>query len=127
MKGIVGSKSIAEVLEKNFSTPSLQFNSEDSARVEELTEKLLISSRPLWAHLLPKKVLAPSDRQYYADTRAKIFGMSLDSYYSEHVSQQLWYQLDAMCHEIGDALAETPGPFLMNYHRKENFGPRPFW
>lgn len=93
--------------------------------VEELVEKLLISSRPLWAHLLPKNVLVPSDRQYYADTRSKRFGMSLDLYYSEHVSQQLWYQLDAICHEIGGALAETPGPFLMNYHRKNkiNLGP----
>jgi hypothetical protein len=114
----MGSKSIAEELEKNFNSPSLQFDSEESARVEELAEKLLISSRPLWAHLLPKKLLVPSDRQYYADTRAKRFGMSLDLYYSEHVSQQLWYQLDAICHEIAEALAETPGPFLMNYHRK---------
>ncbi|KAL7767008.1 hypothetical protein ACKLNR_004924 [Fusarium oxysporum f. sp. zingiberi] len=88
-RGIMGSRSIAEELEKHFSTPSLQFDSEESARVEELAEKLLISSRPLWAHLLPKKVLVPSDRQYYADTRAKRFGMSLDSYYR---------------------------PFLMNYH-----------
>lgn len=123
-RGIMGSRSIAEELEKHFSTPSLQFDSEESARVEELAEKLLISSRPLWAHLLPKKVLVPSDRQYYADTRAKRFGMSLDSYYSEHVSQQLWYQLDAMCHEIGEVLAETPGPFLMNYHRKNKISLR---
>ncbi|KLO95185.1 putative glutathione S-transferase [Fusarium fujikuroi] len=115
-RGIMGSRSIAEELEKYFSSPSLQFDSEESAMVEELAEKLLISSRPLWAHLLPKNVLVPSDRQYYADTRSKRFGMSLDLYYSEHVSQQLWYQLDAICHEIGGALAETPGPFLMNYH-----------
>jgi len=50
--------------------------------------------------------------------------MSLELYYSEHVSQQLWYQLDAMCHEIGQALAETPGPFLMNCHRKSKISLR---
>ncbi|KAF4333125.1 glutathione S-transferase [Fusarium beomiforme] len=112
----MGSRSIAKALENRFSAPSLQLETEEFARVEELAEKLLISSRPLWAHLLAKKVLAPPDQQYYTDTRAKRYGMSLDSYYTEHVSQQLWYQLDTMCREIGDALAETPGPFLMNYH-----------
>lgn len=116
-KGIMGSRAIAEALEKRWSLPSLRLEAKESAKVEQLAEKLLLASRPLWAHLLPK-ILTESNGEYYSTTRAKRFGMSLDLYYTEHVSQHLWNHLDAMCLDIGESLAQTPGPYLLGQQRK---------
>ncbi|KAH7174015.1 uncharacterized protein B0J16DRAFT_325495 [Fusarium flagelliforme] len=114
-RGIMGSRVIAEALEARSSLPPLRLEAKESAKVEQLAEKLLIASRPLWAHLLPK-VLTESSGEYYSATRAKRFGMSLDLYYTEHVSQHLWNHLDAMCLDIGESLAQTPGPYLLGQH-----------
>ena len=117
----MGSRAIAEALEKRSSLPPLRLGSKESAKVEQLAEKFLIASRPLWAHLLPT-ILTESNREYYSTTRAKRFGMSLDLYYSEHVSQHLWNHLDVMCLDIGESLAQTPGPYLLGQHRKADPG-----
>ena len=113
----MGSRAIAEALEKHFNLQPLRLEAKESAKVEQLAEKLLIASRPLWAHLLPK-ILTESNGEYYWTTRAKRFGMSLDLYYTEHVSQHLWNHLDAMCLDIGQSLAQTPGPYLLGQQRK---------
>lgn len=113
----MGSRAIAEALEKRSSLPSLRLEVNESAKVEQLAEKLLIASRPLWAHLLPN-ILTESSGEYYSATRAKRFGMSLDLYYTEHVSQHLWNHLEAMCLDIGESLAQTSGPYLLGQHRK---------
>ncbi|KAJ4007437.1 hypothetical protein NW766_010122 [Fusarium irregulare] len=108
----MGSRAIAEALEKHSNLQPLRLEAKESAKVEQLAEKLLIASRPLWAHLLPK-ILTESNGEYYSTTRAKRFGMSLDLYYTEHVSQHLWNHLDAMCLDIGQSLAQSPGPYLL--------------
>lgn len=115
----MGSRAIAEALEKRCSLPPLQLEAKGSAKVEQLAEKLLVASRPLWAHLLPKRILTEASREYYSDTRAKRIGMSLDLYYTEHVSQHLWNHLDAICLDIGESLAQTPGPYLLGNYRKQ--------
>ena len=122
IKGIMGSRAITEALEKRSGHPPLCLEAKESAKVEQLAEKLLIASRSLWAHLLPK-ILTESNGEYYSTTRAKRFGMSLELYYTEHVSQHLWNHLDAMCLDIGESLAQNPGPYLLGQHRMS--GPCP--
>ncbi|KAF4953663.1 hypothetical protein FSARC_12348 [Fusarium sarcochroum] len=114
-KGVMGSRAIARALEDRFSMPSLHLGTKGTLRIEELAEKLLIASRPLWAYLLPERILTQSSAQYYTDTRTKRFGMNLELYCATHVSQQLWNELDDICGDIGDSLAKSSGPFLRGH------------
>ncbi|KAF2832915.1 glutathione S-transferas-like protein [Ophiobolus disseminans] len=105
---------IAHELEKQYPSPSLHL---DDPIVVQMRDHVSNIMKPLVAHLLPKVpdvILNPVSAKYFNDTRAQVFGMTLQEMERTMATEQAWEDAKPPAREVGKWLRmDGAGPFFL--------------
>lgn len=112
-KYVMDSRKIADVLEKEYPSPSLHLDSPILKKVEELAPQCITALVPVYIPRAPRYVLNPPSAEYFERTRAARFGMPLSQLENEKGGESAWKIAEPKWKELGSLLKAEGGPFFM--------------
>lgn len=112
-KYVMDSRKIADVLEKEYPSPSLHLDSPLLKKVEELAPQCITALAPVYIPRAPRYVLNPPSAEYFDRTRAARFGMPLSQLENEKGGESAWKIAEPKWKELGTLLKAEVGPFFM--------------
>lgn len=112
-KYVMDSRKIADVLEKEYPSPSLHLDSPILKKVEELAPQCITALVPVYIPRAPRYVLNPPSAEYFDRTRAARFGMPLSQLENEKGGESAWKIAEPKWKELGTLLKAEGGPFFM--------------
>ena len=113
---IMDSRKIAEAVEKLQPQPSLHMDrGEVIDRAQAAVSKVLVGLGPIGIPRVPALLLPPRGAEYFHETRAKRFGMSLQELArSDRAGENAWKNAEAGLGELKGILNEnTEGPYVL--------------
>jgi len=113
---IMNSKAIASALEKKHPSPSLHLDSPLLPQVEEVLGKVFMPLVPVFLPRIPRLLLNEASVDYFQQTRAAVFGMTLDELEkSDQGGDTAWKNAGPPLKGMAELLNATEGPFLMGH------------
>ena len=109
------SRKIGEALDKLQPEPSLHMDEKEAidralAAVGATFEHL----RPIGMPRIPERLLNPRSAEYFQETRAKRFGMSLaDLAVSDKAGENAWKNAEPGMRDLKNVLTEKDGPYVL--------------
>ncbi|PSK49445.1 hypothetical protein B9Z65_8240 [Elsinoe australis] len=113
---IMDSKKIAEHLESTYPPgdyASIKLDNPDQQRVVDALSKVAEQLTPIVMPLIPRNVLNPPSAEYFRETRAQRFGMSLDELESKEGGEKAWSNAKEPLDNLAKILRETEGPYFL--------------
>ncbi|GJC88881.1 glutathione S-transferase-like protein ustS [Colletotrichum liriopes] len=110
---VMNSAKIIERIEVDYPEPSLQLNSEVLQQVYDLVKKTFDALRPVLLPLAPRDILSKRSAEYFLETRAKIYGMTLDELEKTQGGELAWANAKDSLQKAAALLNKTNGPFFL--------------
>ena len=114
------SRAIADHIEQLHPSPPLYLDSPMLPKLEALGLKLMLPLRAVILPRVPRNILRERSAEYFHETRAKRFGMSLDEVEkSKEGGEKAWENVKPALEEVASLLKENGGPFFMGEQGRE--------
>lgn len=112
---VMDSRKIAEKLDKLQPEPSLHTDKgEVIDKVQAAVGGTLMNLGPIGMPRVPPRLLNPRSAEYFRETRAKRFGMSLEELAkSEKAGEQAWKGAQPHLEALANVLKEKTGPYVL--------------
>lgn len=107
------SRKIATRLEQDYPSPSFKLDNPILAEVARLVPKMVEPLRGVWMPNVPGNLLNPHSSEYFAQTRSKRYGKSLEDFGKEHGGEEAWMEALPATKELGTVLQRNGGPFVL--------------
>lgn len=111
---IMDSKPIAQRLERDYPSPSLNLDSPILPEVERLLQpKVMMPLRGVWMPRVPPNLLSERSSEYFERTRAERWGKPLSQIAKEIGGEEAWIEALPGIKELGEIVKAKGGPFVM--------------
>ncbi|KZL73092.1 glutathione S-transferase [Colletotrichum tofieldiae] len=110
---VMDSAKIIKRIEVDYPEPSLQLNSEVLQQVYDLVTKTFDALRPVLLPLAPRDILSKRSAEYFLETRAKRYGMTLDELEKTQGGELAWANAKDSLQKAAALLNKTNGPFFL--------------
>ncbi|KAK6213873.1 hypothetical protein QIS74_09875 [Colletotrichum tabaci] len=110
---VMNSAKIIKRIEADYPEPSLHADSEVLQQMYDLLSETFDALGPVFLPIAPRDILSKESAEYFWETRAARFGMTLDKLEETQGGEPAWAKAKASLEKTAALLDKTEGPFFL--------------